>query len=78
VEVQSAGGTYYSAPAGTAVPAKNSQVRQGMLENSNVSPVTSVVEMITAEREVETMRRVLTMFSTELDKTAVQDLPRVS
>jgi flagellar basal body rod protein FlgG len=78
VEVQSAGGTYYTAPAGTAVSAKNSQVRQGMLESSNVNPVTSVVEMITAEREVETMRRVLTMFSTELDKTAVQDLPRVS
>jgi flagellar basal-body rod protein FlgF len=78
VEIQSAGGTYYSAPAGAAIPATNSQVRQGMLESSNVNPVTSVVEMITAEREVETMRRVLTMFSTELDKTAVQDLPRVS
>jgi flagellar basal-body rod protein FlgF/flagellar basal-body rod protein FlgG len=78
VEVKSAGGTYYSAPAGAAVPAKNSQVLQGTLESSNVNPVTSVVEMITAERAVETMRRVLTMFSTELDKTAVQDLPRVS
>jgi flagellar basal-body rod protein FlgF/flagellar basal-body rod protein FlgG len=78
VQVQSAGGTYYTAPAGTAVPAKNTQVRQGMLESSNVNPVTSVVEMITAEREVETMRRVLTMFSSEIDKTAVQDLPRVS
>ena len=78
VAVQSAGGTYYTAPAGTAVPARNSQVRQGMLESSNVNPVTSVIEMITAEREVETMRRVLTMFSTDLDKTAVQDLPHVS
>ena len=78
VEIQSAGGTYYTAPAGAAIPAKNSQVRQGMLESSNVNPVTSVVEMITAERAVETMRRVLTMFSTELDKTAAQDLPRVS
>jgi len=33
--------------------------------------------MITAQREVESMRRVLTMFSTEMDKAAVQDLPRV-
>jgi flagellar basal-body rod protein FlgF/flagellar basal-body rod protein FlgG len=78
VELQSAGGTYYTAPAGTATVARNSQVRQGMIESSNVNPVTSVVELITAQREVETMRRVLTMFSTELDKTAVQDLPRVS
>jgi flagellar basal-body rod protein FlgF/flagellar basal-body rod protein FlgG len=78
VDMQSAGGTYYKAPAGTAVVATNSQVRQGMLESSNVNPITSVVELITAQREVETMRRVLTMFSTEMDKAAVQDLPRVS
>jgi len=78
VEMQSVGGTYYIAPAGAAVAAKSSQVRQGALESSNVNPVTSVVELITAQREVETMRRVLTMFNTELDKTASQDLPRVS
>ena len=78
VAMQSAGGSYYIAPVGAATVAKNSQVRQGMLESSNVNPVTSVVELITAQREVETMRRVLTMFSTELDKTAVQDIPRVS
>lgn len=78
VQLQSEGGTYYTAPAGTATAATKSQVRQGMLENSNVNPVTSAIELITAQREVETMRRVLTMFNTELDKTAAQDLPRVS
>lgn len=77
-DLQSMGGTYYSAPAGTAVAAQNSQVRQGALESSNVNPVTSVVELISAQREVETMRRVLSMFNTEVDKTAAQDLPRVS
>jgi flagellar basal-body rod protein FlgF/flagellar basal-body rod protein FlgG len=49
-----------------------------MIESSNVNPITSVVEMINAERSVETMRRVLSLFSTDLDKTAAQDLPRVS
>jgi flagellar basal-body rod protein FlgF/flagellar basal-body rod protein FlgG len=78
VMMQSAGGTYYTAPTGTAVPATKSMVRQGMLESSNVNPVTSVVELITAQREVDTMRRVLTMFNSELDKTAAQDLPRIS
>jgi flagellar basal-body rod protein FlgF/flagellar basal-body rod protein FlgG len=77
VAVQSAGGTYYSAPAGSEVAATNSQVRQGMLESSNVNPVTSVVELITAQREVESMRRVLSMFHTEIDKTATQELPKV-
>jgi flagellar basal-body rod protein FlgF len=77
VEVQSAGGTYYKAPAADATPAKNSQVRQGMLESSNVNPVACAVELISTQREVETMRHVLTMFNGELDKTAAQDLPRV-
>jgi len=78
VPIQSAGGTYYTAPAGSAVAATNSKARQGMLESSNVNPVTSVVELITAQREVESMRHVLSMFNTEMDKTAAQDLPRVS
>jgi flagellar basal-body rod protein FlgF len=77
-QIQSAGGTYYTVPAGATIAATNSQVRQSMLEGSNVNPVTSVVELITAQREVEAMRRVLTMFNTEIDKTAAQDLPRVS
>jgi flagellar basal-body rod protein FlgF len=76
--LESAGGTYYKAPAGTAVTATNSKVRQATLESSNVNPVTSVVELITAQRQVETMRRVLSMFNSEMDKTAAQDLPRVS
>jgi len=77
-DLKNAGGNYYTAPAGAARAATSSQVRQGMLESSNVNPVTSVVELITAQREVETMRRVLTMFNSEMDKTAAQDLPHVS
>lgn len=76
-QLESIGNTYYSAPPKTAVAAQDSQVLQGSLEGSNVNPVTSVVELITAQREVETMRRVLTMFSSEMDKTAAQDLPRL-
>jgi len=76
-QLTSIGNTYYTAPAGTAVAAPNAQVRQATLESSNVNPVTSVVELISAQREVETMRRVLSMFNGEMDKTAAQDLPRV-
>jgi flagellar basal-body rod protein FlgF len=77
-QLQSAGGTYYSATPDTATVATKSVVRQGVLESSNVNPVTSVVEMISAQREVESMRRVLTMFNVDMDKTAAQDLPRVN
>jgi flagellar basal-body rod protein FlgF/flagellar basal-body rod protein FlgG len=76
-QIESAGGTYYTAPAGSAVAATNSKVHQGELEGSNVNPITSIVELITAQREVENMRHVLSMYDSELDKTAVQDLPRV-
>jgi flagellar basal-body rod protein FlgF/flagellar basal-body rod protein FlgG len=77
-DVQSAGGGYYKVPQAAAVAATRSQVRQGMLENSNVNPMTTAVELITAQRDVETMRHVLTMINTELDKTAAKELPRTS
>ena len=76
--LQSLGGNYLSAPPNSAVPAANSTIQQGTLESSNVNPITSTVEMITAQREVETMRRVLTMFDTDMNKIAVQDIPHVS
>src|SRR5208337_4579337 len=41
--LQNLGQTYYSAPSDSAVAAQASRVRQGMLEGSNVSPVSSVV-----------------------------------
>jgi len=55
-----------------------SQVRQGSLEGSNVNPVSSVVELINAQRAMEGMRHALTMIDSEIDKTAAQDIPRVS
>lgn len=77
-QLQSEGGTYYSAPANTAKPAADSTVQQGSLENSNVNPIFSMVELITAQRAAETMQRALMMFNTDMDKTATQDLPKVS
>ena len=68
---------YYTTQATPLNGPVTSQVRQGMLEGSNVNPITSVIEMITAQREVEVMRRALSLFNSEIDKTAVQDLPHV-
>jgi flagellar basal-body rod protein FlgF/flagellar basal-body rod protein FlgG len=71
------GDLLYRAPAGSALPAAESSVRQGMLESSNVSPVLSVVELITVQRNAEMLQRALTLFDSQLNQTAVQDLPRV-
>ncbi len=77
-ELTSVGDTYYSAPAGTAAKATNSNVRQGMIESSNVNPIASMVELVTAQRSAEMMQRALSMFNSEIDKTATQDLPKVN
>lgn len=75
---QSMGATYYSVPAKDVIASTSTRVRQGMLEGSNVNPVQSVIELISAQRSAEGMRHALTMIDTEIDKTAAQDLPRIS
>ena len=78
VDLTSQGASYYAAPPNTGAPATQSELRQGSLEGSNVNPVTGVVELIGAQRSAETMRHILSMLDSEMDKTATQDLPRVS
>jgi flagellar basal-body rod protein FlgF len=72
------GNALYSAPEGSALPPAASSIRQGMIEGSNVSPVEGVVELITIQRNAEMMQRALSLFDSQLDQTASQDLPRVS
>jgi flagellar basal-body rod protein FlgF len=77
-QITSQGGTYYSAPPNTATAATGSSVQQGSLENSNVNPILGMVELITAQRSAEGMQRALSLFSTDMDKTATQELPKIS
>jgi flagellar basal-body rod protein FlgF/flagellar basal-body rod protein FlgG len=74
----SMGNVYYSAPANTETASTKSDIRQGMLESSNVNPITGMVELVNAQRSAEMMQRALAMFNSEIDKTAAQDLPKVS
>ncbi len=75
--LKSVGNTYYSAPPRSERVVTDSKIRQGMLESSNVNPISSMVELITAQRSAEMMQRALSMFNSEMDKTATQDLPRL-
>jgi len=77
-QLQTEGNSYYSAPKDAETPATDSKVQQGTLENSNVNPILSMVELITAQRSAESMQRALSMFSSEMDKTATQELPKIS
>jgi flagellar basal-body rod protein FlgF len=71
------GNALYSAPLGSALPPAASTIRQGMIEDSNVSPVEGVVQLISIQRNAEMMQRALTLFDTQFNQIAVQDLPRV-
>jgi flagellar basal-body rod protein FlgF len=71
------GNALYAAPEGAALFPASSSIRQGMIENSNVSTVEGVVELISIQRNAEMMQRALTIFDSQFNQTAVQDLPRV-
>jgi flagellar basal-body rod protein FlgF len=74
----SAGSHYYSAPAKSEIPSTDSTVQQGVLESSNVNPISSMVELITAQRSADMMQRALAVYNSEMDKTATKELPKVS
>ena len=76
--IESMGNTYYSAPEASATPATQSSVQQGTLESSNVNPVASAVELVTVQRYAELMQRALSLFHTDMNQVATQDLPRVN
>ena len=75
---QNAGGSLYTAPAASVKTATDYTVQQGMLESSDVNPVSAVVTLINAQRSAEAMRHALSLIDGQMDKTAAQELPRVS
>jgi flagellar basal-body rod protein FlgF len=71
------GASYYSAPDKALQPAAHSSVRQGMLEASNVNPVMAVVDMLAIQRRAEMLERAMSVFYSNFNKTAANDLPHV-
>jgi flagellar basal body rod protein FlgG len=71
------GNATYAAPAGSAVVAADSSVRQGMLEGSNVSPTEGVVQLITVQRNADMLARAFSALDGQMNQVAVQDLPKV-
>lgn len=53
------GDNYYTAPAGSARPAANPEVRQSYLEGANVDPAASMVQLVSAIRSYEANQRLL-------------------
>jgi flagellar basal-body rod protein FlgF/flagellar basal-body rod protein FlgG len=76
--LQSEGSAYHAAPQGTARAASGAVVRQGMLESSNVSPVEGAIGLITLQRHAELLQRAVSVFHSEFNRIAAEDLPRIS
>lgn len=70
------GSLYFSAPANSAHLATNSVVRQGALEDSNMNPVSGAVDLISIERDAQLMMRAVSIFDTDFDKTAAEQIAR--
>ena len=73
--LESEGQTYYSAPKGVEKAATEFSVRQGVLESSNVNPIAATVELITVQRQFDLMRRALSIFDSQFNRTAAETLP---
>ena len=72
------GANRYVAPDGvTALPAKKFSVHQGAIEAANQDVIQGSLDMIVMQRQAEMMQKALTIFHTEFNKTASEDLPKV-
>jgi len=72
------GDNRYAPSAGVvAVGSKSATVRQGVIEAANQDVITGTLDLIGMQRQAEMMQKALTVFHTEFNKIATEDLPRV-
>jgi flagellar basal-body rod protein FlgF/flagellar basal-body rod protein FlgG len=72
------GANRYLAPAGVAaVLSKKATVHQGTIEAANQDVIQGTLDLIVMQRQAEMMQKALTVFHTEFNKIAAEDLPRV-
>jgi flagellar basal-body rod protein FlgF len=77
-ELTPEGANRYVAPQGiSAVRSANAEIHQGALEGANQDVVQGNLDLIMMQRQAEMMQKALTIFHTEFNKIATEDLPRV-
>ena len=77
-ELTPEGANRYVAPSGVSpAVANDSMVHQGAIESANQDVVAGTVDLIAMQRQAEMMQRALTIFHTEFNKFAAEDLPKV-
>lgn len=63
-------------PTAKPSPAKDVQIHQGKLENSNVSPAESAVRLVSVMRQFEMLQRAISL-GAEMNRKAVEEVARV-
>jgi flagellar basal-body rod protein FlgF/flagellar basal-body rod protein FlgG len=72
------GANRYVTVGGAQPSAGSGAIRQGALEASNQDVIEGSLQLVLMQRQAEMMEKAVSMFSNDLDKTASEDLPRVS
>lgn len=67
----------YSVTAGTKPAPSTAAIHQGALESSNQDVIQGTLQLILVQRQAEMMQKALTVFNSDFDKTASEDLPKV-
>ena len=72
------GANRYVAPDGVAAAiSPNAAIHQGAIEQANQDAVQGTLDLLMMQRQAEMMQRALTLFHTEFNKAACEDIPRV-
>jgi flagellar basal-body rod protein FlgF/flagellar basal-body rod protein FlgG len=75
--LQVEGTNRFSVPDGTIPAAGTATVRQGAIEGSNEDAVQGTMQLVLVQRQTEMMQKALSVFYTEFDKTAAEELGKV-
>jgi flagellar basal-body rod protein FlgF/flagellar basal-body rod protein FlgG len=68
---------YFPPPRVQPTLAAGANIHQGALEAANQDVIQGSLDLIVMQRQAETMQRALTIFHTEFNKTASEEIPRV-
>jgi len=78
IQLRAEGANRYVAPDGAVnSKPKDSVIHQGEIEGANEDVIQASLDLLMMQRQTEMMQRALTVFHTEFNKTASEELPRV-
>jgi len=67
----------FKAPDGRVPVVGTATIRQGAVEGSNQDAIQGTMQLVLVQRQTEMMQRALSVFYTEFDKTAAEELGKV-